>query len=73
MLTSRFMIDAVYAIIFVTALYTVVHDVWIGFRRRERTIDRETERAKAINWRTGLAMITLAWLPLVIAIVSGGF
>lgn len=70
MFTSRFLMDWVYAIVFLTALSVVVHDVWIGFRRASSL---ESEPAQGISWRTGLAMMTLAWLPLVVAVVSGGF
>jgi hypothetical protein len=66
------MIDFVYVMIFVTALSVVVHDVWVGFRRCEFSANAKSD-AQTINWRTGIAMMTLAWLPLVIAIVSGGF
>ena len=73
MFTSRFLIDSVYAIVFVTALSVVAHDMWLGFRRLESSPSLESERTQCVSWRTGLAMITLAWLPLVVAIVSGGF
>lgn len=72
MFTSRFWLDSVYAIVFILAFSVVVHDVWFGFRRREHS-PSELEPANGVSWRTGLAMITLAWLPLVVAIVSGGF
>jgi hypothetical protein len=72
MFTSRLLIDSVYAIVFMLALSVVVHDVWFGFRRREHS-SSDSEIANSVSWRTGLAMITLAWLPLVVAIVSGGF
>jgi hypothetical protein len=73
MFTSRFLIDSVYAIVFVLALSVVAHDVWVGFRRGENATSSESEPIHGVSWRTGLAMITLAWLPLVVAIVSGGF
>jgi hypothetical protein len=73
MSTSRILIDSIYAIVFVTALSVVAHDVWFGFRRQQPSSSLESERTQCVSWRTGLAMITLAWLPLVIAIVSGGF
>jgi hypothetical protein len=73
MFTSRFLIDSVYAIVFVLALSVVAHDVWLGFHRRENATTSESESTQGVSWRTGLAMITLAWLPLVVAIVSGGF
>jgi hypothetical protein len=73
MSTSRFLIDSIYAIVFVIAFSVVAHDVWFGFRRHEFPSSSESERAQCVSWRTGLAMITLAWLPLVVAIVSGGF
>jgi hypothetical protein len=73
MSTSRILIDSTYAIVFLTALSVVAHDVWFGFRRHEFPPSSESERSQCVSWRTGLAMITLAWLPLVVAIVSGGF
>jgi hypothetical protein len=72
MFTSRFLIDSIYAIVFVTALSVVAHDVWFGFRRQQLSSSLDLERTQCVSWRTGLAMITLAWLPLVVAIVSGG-
>ena len=70
MLNYRYLIDAVYGIVFLAALYTVIHDVWAGFRHR--AISADAGGSHPIQWRTGVAMMTLAWLPLVIAIVSGG-
>jgi hypothetical protein len=73
MFTSRFLIDSIYAMVFVIALSVVVHDVWVGLRARAFAPSPESECTQGVSWRTGLAMITLAWLPLVVAIVSGGF
>jgi hypothetical protein len=69
MFTSRYLIDSIYAAIFLVACGVVVQDIWTGFRRSgARAAD-----APPVRWRTGIAMITLAWLPIVIAVISGGF
>jgi len=71
MLTSRIWIDIAYALIFVVALVTVVHDVSLSFRRRE--LITASDDAPAVRWRTGIAFVVLAWLPILIAVLSGGF
>ena len=68
MFTSRIFVDSIYAVIFLAASSVVVRDVWLGFKRSST---RATD-APPVRWRTGIAMITLAWLPIVIAIISGG-
>ena len=69
-MNHSFLIDAIYGLVFAVALATVVHDVWLGFR--QHAFSASADAAHPIRWRTGVAMVTLAWLPLVIAIVSGG-
>ncbi len=71
MLNSEYLVDASYAVIFLLALIVVVHDVWSGFRVREPANARES--AQPVRWRTGVAIIILAWLPIFIAVLSGGF
>lgn len=69
MFTSRYFVDSIYAAVFLVASGVVVQDVWTGFRRSgDRAVD-----APPVRWRTGIAMITLAWLPIVVAVISGGF
>jgi uncharacterized membrane protein YidH (DUF202 family) len=70
MFTSRYLIDSIYTVIFLIALAVVIQDVWSELRRRDRV---SVSSAPTIRWRTGIAIMTLAWLPIVIAIISGGF
>lgn len=69
MFTSRYFIDSVYAAIFLLSLGVVIQDLWMGFKRSQS----HTDDAPPVRWRTGIAIITLAWLPIVIAVISGGF
>jgi hypothetical protein len=48
-----------------------VHDVSLSFRRRE--LITASDDAPAVRWRTGIAFVVLAWLPILIAVLSGGF
>ncbi len=70
MFTSRYFVDAVYSAIFLVSLGVVIEDLWMGLKRSNTS---RTSDASPIRWRTGIAIITLAWLPIVIAVISGGF
>ena len=68
---NHYVMDAIYGLVFLLAFAVVIHDVWAGFRGR--AYSPGGDGTHPIRWRTGLAIMTLAWLPLVIAIISGGF
>jgi regulator of protease activity HflC (stomatin/prohibitin superfamily) len=68
MLAFKYLLLLVAIALFLIAAAIVAFDVWQGIADRRRTLaDGAFYLAKPIRWRTSVAFVLLAWLPLLIA------
>jgi regulator of protease activity HflC (stomatin/prohibitin superfamily) len=78
MLTLKYILLTMAVALFVSAASVVVYDLWFAFtsRRRLAASGAEVTATPPIRWRTSVALVLVAWMPLLIAlsiaVVSSG-
>jgi hypothetical protein len=56
--------------VFVTAAAVVIQDVVLArYLRRKRAANGEAVTTEPVRWRTSIAFLLLAWLPLLIGLI----
>lgn len=69
MLAFKYLFIIVAVALFIAAAAIVAYDVWIGIRNRRRALEAGTTISEEpIRWRTSVALVIVAWLPLLIAL-----
>ncbi len=70
MLSETYILITAAVALFVSAATVVAYDLRFAFILRRRDADSRGEQAAAvpIRWRTSVALLVLAWMPLLIAL-----
>jgi regulator of protease activity HflC (stomatin/prohibitin superfamily) len=73
MLTLKHILITTAVALFVSAATIVVYDLWLAFSSRRRGHQAESSGAASeaepqIRWRTSVALVLVAWMPLLIAL-----
>jgi regulator of protease activity HflC (stomatin/prohibitin superfamily) len=69
MLTLKYILLAAAVMLFVSAATVVAYDLWFTFSARRRSqISGEAPEQVPIRWRTSVALVVVAWMPLLIAL-----
>jgi regulator of protease activity HflC (stomatin/prohibitin superfamily) len=73
MLTLKYILIATAVALFVSAATIVVYDLWLAFSSRRRGLEAESTGTAStaepqLRWRTSVALVLVAWMPLLIAL-----
>lgn len=69
MLTLKYILLTMAVALFVSAASVVVYDLWFAFTSRRRLASgAELTATPPIRWRTSVALVLVAWMPLLIAL-----
>jgi regulator of protease activity HflC (stomatin/prohibitin superfamily) len=73
MLTLKYILIAAAVLLFASAVAIVVYDLWFAFTVRRRNLlaaapEERTAELPPLRWRTSLALVLVAWMPLLLAL-----
>ena len=72
MLTLRFILFAIGILMFLSAAAIVIYDLWLVFALRRRNLlagaEQPESAAPPVRWRTSIALVIVAWIPLLLAL-----